>query len=141
MVIQIDNKPVYQWNSWDFVKFFLSHFRNTYMNQTYPLSYAKDGMIMKRIISKFRQHNRSKETVAHFIMWVFKEYQLREDFTEPLTIGFLPSWINEYLQIKPESEKKKKKSPPQLSNQMQTWIKQQKDKYKPDYGRRRLSRD
>lgn len=137
MVIHIDNKPIPEWNSWDFVKFFLARFRDAYMNQTYPLNHVKDSMIMKRITTKFRKHGRSKEAVIHFIDWVFKEYKQRDDFTEPLTIGFLPSWIDQYLHIIPE-DKKKKRPPPKISPKMKGWIAEARKKYKPNYGRHRL---
>lgn len=136
MVIKISQKIVDKWNAWDFVKFFLSHFRDAYMNQTYLLNHARDGMIMKRIINKFRKHGKSKEAVALFIVQVFREYQSNELYTEPLTIAFLPSWIDQHLHIKPE-KKKKERQPPQLSESMKSWIKRKRDNYEPDYGKRR----
>ncbi len=128
MVIKISEKIIDKWNAWDFVKFFLSHFRNAYRDQTYPLNHARDGMIMKRIINKFRRYDKSKETVTRFILWVFSEYQSNELYTEPLTIGFLPSWVDEYLQIRPE-KKKKKREAPKISSTMQDWIKKKRENY------------
>jgi len=132
--IKITKKDIYEWQPVDFVLFFKDRYAEWYNGEELQLDFGKDCMIMKRIIYRFRKNNRGKLTVKRFIDWVFQEYDKRKiEFTPRLTIGFLPFWVDEYLGIKSEQNKKKtKKSKIELSNETKKWLEEQKKSYMED---------
>jgi hypothetical protein len=136
MVIKVSKKEVDNWKAHDFVKFFVTKFNNHYEGVTYPTDFAKEGMIFKRIMQKFRKYGKSKESLTRFIDWVFAEYSKRAaTFTDPLTIGFLPSWVDDYLNITPDLSKPKRKEP-ELTDEMKKWLEEEGKRYKQVYVKR-----
>ncbi len=89
MVIKISKKSIDKWLAPDFIKYFGSRFYSHYERQ-YHVDHAREGMIVKRLVSKFRKNEKSKESVCRFIDWVFSEYMKSTKFTETLQIGVLP---------------------------------------------------
>jgi len=126
MLIKI--KPIQNWTSNDFVGYFKREYDRRY-DLDMQIEHVKDCTIMKRIVSKFRKHDKPKTTVLKFIDWVFEEYSSRKEFTTPLTIGFLAYWVDEFLQLKTEDRKKKKAKPVELSKETVTWLEEQKQEY------------
>jgi hypothetical protein len=127
--IKIVKKDITLWNSQDFVKFFASKYELCY-EKTFVINYVKDCTVMKRILTTFKKHDRPKTTITRFMDWVFEEYNSRKEFTTPLTIGFLPYWIDEYLQIGSVKKKTKKPEEIELDSETLDWLKQQKQEYR-----------
>ena len=136
MVIKISKKFIDRWLAPDFIKYFGSRFYNNY-TRVYPVNHAKEGMIVKRLVSKFRKNGKSKESVIRFIDWVFEEYMKRPEFEAkgPLTIGFLPYWSDEFLNLQPRN-KKAKRPEPELTVEIKEWLEKKKKEYRPSYVKR-----
>jgi hypothetical protein len=124
-----DMKDKNKWTSFDFVIYFCNRYRREY-DTSYEYLFGKDCSIMKRIISIFKKQDRPKTLIIDFIDWVFYQYQKRKDFSTPLTIGFLPYWIDEYFQAPVFENKKKKSEPVELSEEMKQWLHEQRELYR-----------
>jgi hypothetical protein len=123
-------KDVGEWQARDFVNYFGVLYEQNYA-VALDIIPGKDDMIMKRMISKFRKNDRAKSVLVPFFEWVFAEYNKREDLVKkwgPLTIGFLPFWIDQFLGL-PIDQKKKERKPVKLSDDMKKWLDEQKKKF------------
>lgn len=132
--VKIDKKPISNWTALDFLRYFKRVYEMTYVGQTYDIvfespGYLKDCAIFKRIIGIFKKYDKPKTTVIKFIDWVFAEYIKRPDFTIPLTPGFLPYWIDEFLQLRTKELKKQKVKTIELSDDTKRWLEKQKQMY------------
>lgn len=130
MVIKVSKKNIDKWTSPDFIKYFGSRFYNNYQKY-YPVNHAKEGMVFKRIVSKFRKNGKSKENVLRFIDWSFERYLKDPKFTEELTIGFLSLWVDDYLNIIPSE--KKRRPEPEIPADMQDWLTKKRKEYRRSY--------
>lgn len=114
----------------DLVRYFASRFELKY-GRPYPIIYAKDCSVMKRIIQTFSTHNRGISLIPKFIDWVFAEYD-KGNFPLPLTVGFLVTWVPRYIgvYVAEEAKAQKKKPAKPLSNKMVEWLEDQRKNYK-----------
>ena len=127
-------KKVEEFNSSDFVKYFCLKYKMVYSKEpeygNITGFFAKNSMIMKRVVSTFQKNDKPKRLVLKFVDWVFDEYTKRE-FTQPLTIGFLPYWIDEFFKCQKIKVIEKKNF--EMTDEIREWLRKEKEKLKEKF--------
>jgi len=130
MVIKRD-KLFAEYNTTDFVKYFMKKFREVNNNIEYQIVFARDCTIMLGILRRFNQQGKPIRGIFKFIDDMFVEYPKRKR-VKPIDIQFLLGVVDLYLSKKNpkrKAENKVKTPAVELDDEMKAWLKAQKEKY------------
>ena len=127
--INIKKVSVEEWMSFDFVKYFYGKCEKIYEIDKVIKDVDADCMRIKRIIDLFEMNGRYRIDVKAFLDWAVDFYLKNPQYVLPITISFLSCLVRDYLGLASVGKKKKKKRPEVvLSDDMQTWINEEKKK-------------
>lgn len=128
--LQINKESPDKWIAFDFVRYFYNKLIDKYGENSFEMNYERDCPILKYIIDDFKKYSRTNLSVLHFIDWSIQRYEEKK-FPPPITVGFLRSWVPEFLNVPREPKKiiKKPRKVVSLSKQQKDWIKGKKKQY------------
>ena len=133
MVIRRD-KPLDSYTSTDLVKYFARKYRET-NHDPYEVNYARDAVLMTRIIYRFERAKKTRAEIFKFIDKMFEEYPKRVR-SEPIDVRFLLATCHIYLKGDKEPVKGTKVETPSatvtLTAEIREWLEREKKKWLGD---------
>lgn len=130
LMVQRD-KPLRDYNSTDFVKYFAKKFVETHQKE-YPVVFQRDCAIMLKVMRKFHEADVAFRDIFPFIDKMFKEYPRRRRF-KPIDMNWIFSMTEIYLNVGDKlnggAQNKAKAPAMELDDEMKEWLRKEKAKW------------
>lgn len=128
-ILKKRGKTIDEWNSLDFVKYFMSCYREKF-KEVYQVKYSRDCSIVKRLLMQFMGRGKNNHDVHVFIDWVFAR---EKTWYDRPTVGISLKIVEDYFRekkMKPKKIEFPEVDEKALTKDMQEWLERERAKWK-----------